>query len=1297
MTARKTTRSTRSSRKPCRGCADKVARLRLELLEDRCLLSLDLLGTVLSGGPGNQRGTAISIDQGAIYLSGDVQPESQQPSDTALVLKYPLAPNGSPIWSRTFNNGTNFFGISAANGAVYAGGDSYSLTSDPVGGKEVKPLLARFRQDGSSGSAAGGAEWVAGSGGTASRANFFAYSGVEMFSAVAGVTIGAQQLVYAAGFGQPASYSAYLVAKYDTAGNRQAAATDSSVGVQLNSYYLPIGGGGSSAAGLTVLNNSVYLAGSSGWAFEGDSPNGRPAIWKYDANLNLLWRRKDTSLAGTFRGVAAANNAIYAVGYRYTPGASNSEDYLIEKYDEAGNRLWTTTTGGANTDVLNGAVVIGNKLFAVGYTRSQGAGGADAVVLEIDPGTGAILSQTLFGGPQDDMGSGAATDGTDLYVVGESKSFAQGGNALGENDLLLLRYAPSTANLPPLAKAGGPYSAPEGTPITFTASGSSDPNGDALQYRWDFDNNGVWDTAWSSSPTASYTFHDNFVGTAKVEAYDGRAYDDDTAAVTVGNVAPQLANVSVTPALFENGTATLSGEIVDPASADTFTLTVDWGDGSPIEIFAYAAGKSSFTESHRYRDDNPSGTSSDNYTIRLELSDKDQPAGGAWTTVAPISAGFYADGGAVLGDQQWYVVETASSTMKLEAYNAVSNTWTAKAAPPTVRAAAGVAGVGDRLYVVAGWLNSDSNRSTNLLQIYNATTNQWTTGAPASRARGSMAVTAIGSKIYVTGGRAGNGSPDDGTLEIYDTVTNTWSAGAPLPTPRENVEAAAIGGRMYVVGGFIRNPSNWNTGEFTGKLEIYNPGTNQWTTGTSMPTPRWDPAVAVVDGKLYVAGGLLSNSTVTSLVEVYDPASNRWSTAPSMPTARWYPQGATIDGKFYVASGTTGSQNLRVVEAYALPGPQAAANVVVTVNNAAPTITDFAVPAMGQEGTPISMSATATDPAGASDPLSFTWTVTRPDGSSLVLSGPSAGFTPADDGSYGVSLAVADDDGGVGTQTRTVSVANLTPVVDAGADQAAAEGAAVSFSGSFNDAGSADLHTILWDFGDGSTAAGTLTPSHVYADNGSYSVTLTVTDDDGAAASDALVVTVANAAPVVNAGADQAVAEGAAVVFSGSFNDAGSADTHTIAWDFGDGTTAAGTLNPSHVYADNGSYTVTLTVTDDDGSATSDALVVTVANVAPVVDAGADQAAAEGATVSFNGLFTDAGSADTHTITWDFGDGKTASGTLTPSHVYADNGSYTVTLTVTDDDGSATSDALLVTVANVAPVVDAGADQTAAE
>lgn len=92
---------------------------------------------------------------------------------------------------------------------------------------------------------------------------------------------------------------------------------------------------------------------------------------------------------------------------------------------------------------------------------------------------------------------------------------------------------------------------------------------------------------------------------------------------------------------------------------------------------------------------------------------------------------------------------------------------------------------------------------------------------------------------------------------------------------------------------------------------------------------------------------------------------------------------------------------------------------------------------------------------------------------------------------------------------------------------------------------------------------------------------------------------------------------------------------NAIHWDFGGGSTTIRVLTPKHIYEDNDVYTVALTITDTEGAATSDTLVVTINNVAPTVDAGSNMSGVVETAVSFTGQFTDPG-ADTHTIEWDF-------------------------------------------------------------
>ena len=134
-------------------------------------------------------------------------------------------------------------------------------------------------------------------------------------------------------------------------------------------------------------------------------------------------------------------------------------------------------------------------------------------------------------------------------------------------------------NQPPVADAGGPYATTEGTDVGLTAAGSSDPDGDALTYEWDLDNDGQFDDSTSQTPTFTLV-GDNGVFTVQVRVTDSFGSSSiDSSTVTVSNVAPSVTLLSNDGPKPENTAVSISGVISDPGWLDTLTATVDWGDG----------------------------------------------------------------------------------------------------------------------------------------------------------------------------------------------------------------------------------------------------------------------------------------------------------------------------------------------------------------------------------------------------------------------------------------------------------------------------------------------------------------------------------------------------------------------------------------------------------------------------------------------------------------------------------------------------------------------------------------------
>ncbi len=296
------------------------------------------------------------------------------------------------------------------------------------------------------------------------------------------------------------------------------------------------------------------------------------------------------------------------------------------------------------------------------------------------------------------------------------------------------------------------------------------------------------------------------------------------------------------------------------------------------------------------------------------------------------------------------------------------NSWAIKAPMPSARAGFGLATVNGKIYAMGGWNKNQTNFVT-VNEEYDPATNTWAEKAPMLTARVSFAVAVYENKIYTFGGQVLDAAGKRIVInitEVYDPATDTWARKASLPKPAEDFGASVVEGKIYVIGTQtdVYDPTidSWITktpiphaiahsayavlddkiyviaGNFHGNNasfyqainlnQIYDPKTDQWSSGAHIPNAVATAAAAATSGAnapkaIYVVGGLVVSVNASgsyvynrqNLVQVYFPENNSWSLGASMPTARYSLSAVGVDDTVYAIGGS-----------YSLNPPDAADN-----------------------------------------------------------------------------------------------------------------------------------------------------------------------------------------------------------------------------------------------------------------------------------------------------------------------------------------------------------------------------------
>lgn len=219
--------------------------------------------------------------------------------------------------------------------------------------------------------------------------------------------------------------------------------------------------------------------------------------------------------------------------------------------------------------------------------------------------------------------------------------------------------------------------------------------------------------------------------------------------------------------------------------------------------------------------------------------------------------------------------------------SAPTGAWATLAPMPTARQELSVAILDGKVFAIAGY--DLQGASTTTVEVYDPRTDAWRSAASLPIATNHNAAAVVNGILYAFGGT----SP---RAFAYDTTRDTWAEVAPMRYTHGGTPAVAvIEDRLYVAGGTGPDMAG-------NEVEVFDPKAGGWRTLPSMTVPRNHTAGGAIGGKFYVAGGR-GHPLASTALEVYDPPAGRWTSLAPMPTGRSGIGAGVVGGRLYVFGG----------------------------------------------------------------------------------------------------------------------------------------------------------------------------------------------------------------------------------------------------------------------------------------------------------------------------------------------------------------------------------------------------------
>ncbi len=881
-------------------------------------------------------------------------------------------------------------------------------------------------------------------------------------------------------------------------------------------------------------------------------------------------------------------------GTTFTPSVSCTDNALVTATLSVSDGVNPAVTSSTPVTIGNAPPTLGSLTVPTAAVPLGNA--ANVSVPFSDAGTNDTHTATVTWGDTTSS-AGSVTESAGAGTVNAGHTYALAGlytvtvTVSDDNLGTVSTTAQINVNGPPIADAAGPYSGSEGLPTTLVGT-AVDPENDPLAVNWSFlpsalDPGASCVSSGTTTLTPSVTCNDDAVIAASLSASDGinPAVLSPTT-VAIANEAPILGALGVGTGPFATGApVSLSASFTDQGTNDTHTATIDWGDlSSSNATVSESSGSGSLAASHVY-------TAPGIYTVSTVLSDDDHGTDVRTATVVVNSPPTADTGGPYAG------VEGAALALAGTAHDAdgdpLTTSWTfAVAGKPGTTCTS----VGADTLTPTLTCNDDATVTATLSVSdgINATVTEVTTitvgNAPpqSTAAVASSGIAPVGSTVSV-----GLTYSDVGTNDTH-TATIDWGDGTVEPGVVTGTAGSGTvaGSHVYTTGG-----------GYTIAVTVMDDD-GDITTQTTTVLVNGSPTAGVggpysgVEGTPVTLTGTAADPDVdtllvqwTSSIVSADPGTICSLTdATTLTPSLVCDDDAVVNVTFAVADGIN---------------PPVVDSTTVNIQNAAPSVAaPTVVPNPVPLGTPVSLSTTFTDPGVNDNPLAtINWGDGHQDPGSVVWTlgtgSVTGGHTYTTPGTYTVTVTVNDKDGGTNSASVVV-VVNAPPTIHAGGPYSGTEGTPLALAGTAHDP-EGDPLALSWSFAVSTDPGGscsfsgtaTLVPSIMCTDDATVLATLRADDGVNPPVTHTATITINNVAPTIGLVTvpTAPVPIGTAVTALTTFADQGANDTHTATIGWGDSTTTAGVVNESagngsvtgsHAYAAAGTYTVSITIVDDD-------------------------------------------------------------------------------------------------------------------